>query len=86
MKPLPFMVSVQWGSERHYFQGGTFTMQAAVTLANGLYERLWKEYTHRPKGQGPKPRVMIWELRGSVQDDSVGPLVWNIELSNETSY
>lgn len=74
MKPYPYMVSVQWGSGPHYFVGGALTRVGAEKLAEGAYESAAK--TRAVSRRAPKPRAMVWELKHSVQDDELGPLVW----------
>ena len=76
MTPYPFMISIQYGKGHHFFRAGCWNMQRALVVAKDIYNSL----PERHKTQAAKPRVMIWELRESIQDDSVGPIVWNIQI------
>ena len=74
MTPKPFMISIQWGRGHHYFHGvGAFSYEDAVKIAKARYEQL----ELRANKRGFKPRIMIWELRESIQTQSVGPLTWD---------
>lgn len=74
MKPQPYMVSVQWGSGPHYFMSGALTRDNAERQAEGIYKRAAQTKKRSPRA--PQPRVMVWELKHSVQDEALGPLVW----------
>jgi hypothetical protein len=74
VKPSPFMISVQWGGGHHYFQAGAMSIQEARTTANYIYAQVAQ--TKKLARNAPHPRVMIWELKESVQDDNLGPLQW----------
>lgn len=75
---FPYMVSIQWGKGQHYFRGGALTFAEASALATKYYEdaqKLRKRRKHKP----PQPRAIIWEIRESIQDDLVGPIIWEVE-------
>lgn len=79
MTPYPYMISIQWGKGHHYFRDGAFTFAEVSALAQKYYDESQRT-RNRGKHKPPQPRVMIWELRESVQDSSVGALTWEIQL------
>lgn len=75
MTPYPFMISIQYGKGPHFFKTGAYNMQEALTIAERIYTGLPAKH----KSQAAKPRVMVWELRESIQDKSLGPIVWKVQ-------
>lgn len=75
MKPLPYMISVQYGGGIHFFRGGALEQAKAHNEANKVFQQVWQAW--KKINRGAKPRVMIWELKESIQDVSVEALNWN---------
>lgn len=61
MKATAYMVSVQWGTNLHYFVGGSDSYEECEKLAFETSTKVRRKWLLK---RGPaRPEVMIWEMR-----------------------
>lgn len=68
MKPLPFMVSIQWGSGHHYFLHGYNSREEACRAAEAHLKHLVQRERQRTRKNTLKPTVYVFELRETFQE------------------